>query len=126
MITVLHDGVANMSWMFFLALGLWGLLRAIRGQGVDGSYLGAAAIGQGLYIVQGILGLLLVFFFDVTFLRPGIYVLYLIFVMIFLPFIYFAVLQGDDSNRGQWVLTFASLFLFGVSLRLIGLVNETL
>lgn len=126
MITVLHDGVANMSWMFFLLLGLWGLLRAIRGEGVDGSYLGAAAIGQGLYIVQGILGLLLVFFFDVTFLRPGIYVLYLIFVMIFLPFIYFAVLQGDDSNRGQWVLTFASLFLFGVSLRLIGLVNETL
>lgn len=124
MITILHDGVADMSWMFFLVLGLWGLYRGIRGESVDGSYLGAAAIGQGLFIIQGILGLLAVFVFDVTFFRTGIYVLYLIFVMIFLPFIYFTVLEGDDSNRGQWVLAFASLFLFGVSLRLVGLINE--
>ncbi len=119
-ITVLHEGIANMVWMFFLVLGAWGLFRAIRGEGIDGNYIGAVYIGQGLFVLQGIIGAILWFNgLDVALARPGIHVLYGIFVLIFLPFIYFTVLQGDSSNRGQWVMAFATLFLFGVSLRLI-------
>lgn len=119
-VTILHEGIANMTWIFFLVLGLWGLFRAIRGEGVDGSYLGAAAIGQGLFVLQTIIGAILWGYgLEVSLARPGIHALYGIFVLIFLPFIYYTVLRGDDSNRGQWVLAFATLFLFGVSLRLI-------
>ncbi|MEM7331193.1 MAG: hypothetical protein AAF490_03805 [Chloroflexota bacterium] len=121
----IHQGVGNMVWMFFLALGAWGLFRAIRGEGVDGNYIGAAYIGQGLFILQGILVAVLWFNgFNESLARPAIYALYIIFDLIFLPFIYFTVLQGDSSNRGQWVLAFATLFLFGMSLRLIAIGNE--
>jgi hypothetical protein len=126
-VSILHDGIANMTWMFFLVLGVWGLYRAIRGDGIDGNYYGAAVIGQLLFVVQAILGgFLWLNGLDITLARAGVHLLYGVFVLIFLPFIYFTVLQGDDSNRGQWVIAFTTLFLFGVSLRLIGLGHEAI
>ncbi len=119
-VVVLHEGLSNMAWMFFLAIGLWGLVRAIRGQAVDGSYLGAVAIGQGLFILQVVIGIILWVNGRLSALaRPEVHVLYGAFVIVFLPFIYFTALRGDDSNRGQWVLAFSNLFLFGIALRLI-------
>ncbi|MFZ1399629.1 MAG: hypothetical protein WAS33_22180 [Candidatus Promineifilaceae bacterium] len=117
-VVILHEGLSNMSWMFFLALGLWGLVRAIRVLPVDGSYLGAVAIGQGLLWVQSVIGVILWINGRLaTLSRPEVHILYGAFVMIFLPFIYFTALRGDDSNRGQWVLAFSTLFMFGVVLR---------
>ena len=109
-----------MAWMYFLVISLWGLVRAIRGQVVDGSYLGAVVIGQGLFILQAIIGVLLWVDGRLSALaRAEVHILYGAFVVVFLPFIYFTALRGDDSNRGQWVLAFSNLFLFGVALRLI-------
>lgn len=117
-VTVLHEGLSNMSWMFFLALGLWGLVRAFRVLPVDGSYLGAVAIGQVLLWVQSVFGVILWIGGRLMVLsRPEVHILYGAFVIIFLPFIYFTALRGDDSNRGQWVLAFSNLFMFGVVLR---------
>jgi hypothetical protein len=119
-VLTLHSRLSNTLWLFFLVLGLWGLFRAIRGQGVDGSYLGAMVIGQLLFVVQVILGAIL---WAGGYLgglaRPEIHVLYGGFVLVFLPFVYFVLLRGDDSNRGQWVLGLVNLFLFGIALRLI-------
>lgn len=116
----LHGALSNTVWLFFLAIGLWGLYRAIRGWPVDGSYLGAAVIGELLFVVQAVLGGIMWLSGgsgDMT--RPGIHLLYGVFALIFLPFVYVTVLRGDDSNRGQWVLAFATLFLFGIALRSI-------
>jgi hypothetical protein len=119
-VSILHQGLGNTTWMFFLALGLWGLYRAIRGQSVDSSYLGAAAIGQLLFVVQVIVGgILWLNGRSTTMVRPDVHALYGGFVLVFLPFIYVVTLRGDTSNRGQWVLAFSTLFLFGVALRLI-------
>jgi uncharacterized membrane protein len=119
-VIVLHGGLSNMTWMFFLLLGLWGLVRAIRGRAVDGSYMGAMVIGQGLFWLQGIIGVVLWINGRLSgLLRSEVHILYGAFVIIFLPFIYFTTLRGDDSNRGQWVLAFSNLFLFGVTMRLI-------
>ncbi len=117
-ISFIHSGLSNATWIFFLVLGLWGLVRAIRGQGVDGNYLGTMAIGEGLYILQGILGTILWFGgLSGTLSRPSIHLLYGVFAIVFLPFVYFSWLHGDDSNRGQWVLALSTLFLFGIALR---------
>lgn len=124
-VLLLHDRFADMAWMYFLAIGLWGLYRAIRGEGVDGNYLGACVIGQIIFLVQGVLGVVLWINGNlVMMLRPEVHILYGVFVAVFLPFVYVTMLRGDDSNRGQWVLAFATLFLFGVAVRLIGLGNE--
>ncbi len=117
MLTQIHATLANTTWLFFLVVGLWGLLRAVRGRGMSSSYLGALVVGEGIYVLQAVLGFILWFGGD----RPGrggIHLLYGIFAIVFLPFL-FGVLRGDDSNRGQWVFALATLFLFGVALRLV-------
>ena len=117
-VIVLHEGLANMAWMFFLAIGLWGLVRGIRSLPVDGSFLGAVVVGQALLWVQCVIGVILWANGRLVALgRPDVHILYGAFVVVFLPFIYFTALRGDDSNRGQWVLAFSNLFLFGVVLR---------
>lgn len=117
MLVQIHATLANTVWLFFLIVGVWGLVRAIRGHGVDGNYLGALVIGEGLYVLQGILGFVL-WLQGARPGRAGIHLLYGIFALLFLPFI-FGVLRGDESNRGQWVYALVTLFMFGVALRAI-------
>jgi hypothetical protein len=119
-VLLIHNALSNTAWLFFLALGLWGLFRAVRGQPISGSYLGAAFIGQMIFVIQAILGgLLWLADGSGSMQRPGIHLLYGVFALVFLPFIYFSVLRGDDSNRSQWVMAFTTLFLFGIALRAI-------
>ncbi len=120
-VIVVHSTLSNTIWLFFLALGLWGIYRAVRGQAVDGSYLGALVIGQVLYIIQGILGgLLWLNGYLPNVGNQTMHVLYGAFALVFLPFVYFVLLKGDDdSSQAQWVLALTTLFLFGVALRAI-------
>lgn len=114
----IHGALANTAWLFFLIIGLWGLVRAIRGQGVNGNYLGAAFIGQLIFVAQAVMGAILWIGGGATSIqRPSIHLLYGVFALVFLPFIYLSVLRGDDTNRAQWVLAFTTLFLFGIALR---------
>jgi hypothetical protein len=116
----IHGALANTAWLFFLIIGLWGLIRAIRGQSVNGAYLGAAFIGQLIFVAQAVMGALLwIGGQNASIQRPGIHLLYGIFALVFLPFVYLSVLRGDDTNRAQWVLAFTTLFLFGIALRSI-------
>jgi hypothetical protein len=113
-IVIIHDRFANTVWLFLLILGLWSLWRAIRGEGVSGNFLGALVIGQALILIQAALGgLLYLGGHGANISQPAIHILYAAFSLVFLPFVFLYWLRGDDSNRAQWVLTFAVLFQFG-------------
>ncbi|MFK7801844.1 MAG: hypothetical protein AB8G95_09450 [Anaerolineae bacterium] len=119
-ITILHDGLQNALWLFFLLIGLWGTYKALQGEGVDGSWIGAFYIGIGIVLIQAVLTGILWFNGRLTTLQdPEIHFLYLAFAILFPPFIYQVVLKGDDSNRGMWVMSFTTLFMFGIAVRLI-------
>lgn len=114
----IHSQLANTVWLFFLVIGIWGIYRGARGYGIDGNYLGAAAIGQILFVVQIVLGV--VIFLGGS--RPAdgfMHWLYGAFSLVFLPFVYLVWMRGDDTNQSQWVLAFATLFMFGIALRSI-------
>ena len=115
MILPLHNILSNATWMFFLVVGLWGGYRALQGEAVDGGYLGAVAIGEGLFVAQGILGVIL-YGQGLSPTDSGLHILYGLFNIVLLPFIY-GYTRGDDGNRAQWMYTFATLFLFGTALR---------
>jgi phosphatidylglycerophosphate synthase len=112
----LHQVLSNTTWLFFLLVGLWGMYRAIRGYSVDGSYLGAMAVGEILFIVQGLLGVILLF--GPTSPGRSVHFLYGVFAIVAMPGL-FAYLRGDDSNNSQWAYAIMTLFLFGVALRSI-------
>lgn len=114
----LHGVLSNAAVLFFLLLGLWGLFRAIRKHGVDPSYLGALVIGELIFVVQALMGIVLA----IGGASPGrglIHYIYGAFALVALPGL-FAFTRGDDSNTAQWYYALATLFLFGVALRAIG------
>lgn len=113
----LHGALSRATFLFFLLIGVWGLIRAIRGNQVDGSYLGAMVIGEGLFLLQAILGvILLIAGGDPS--RGIVHFIYGTFALVALPGL-FAYMKGDDSNRAQWLYAIVTLFLFGVALRAI-------
>ena len=117
---VLHEGLSNTAWIFFLLIGVWGTYRAIRGFGTDGSYMGAVAAGQLIFFAQAILGgILWLGVGSAPLDRPDVHLLYGVFALVFLPFIYIVVLKGEDTNRAQWIWAFCTLFMFGIALRSI-------
>ena len=114
-----HRALSNTLWLFYLFLAIWGLVRAVRRQPVDGSYFGAIAVVQLVILVEVILGAIIYLGTDA---RPGrelVHYLYAAFGVVFLPGL-FAYLRGDDSTSAQWIYALASLFMFGVILRIIG------
>lgn len=113
-INLIHERFSNTVWLYLLILGLWSLLRAVRGEGLSGNFLGALVIGQILIYIQAILGGILWFGgYSSNLQTPAIHILYAGFSLVFLPFVFLYWLRGDDSNRGQWVMSFAVLFQFG-------------
>lgn len=113
----IHDVLSRVAVLFFFFMGVWGLIRAISKRGVDGSFLGAMIIGEGLFVLQAVIGLILV----IMGARPGrgVHFLYGVFALVALPGL-FAYLKGEDDNQAQWYYAVAILFLAGVSLRAIG------
>jgi hypothetical protein len=117
---IIHSRLSQTVVLFFFFLGIWGLYRAIRGYSLDGSYMGALVIGQVLYVVQGIMGVILWATGNIGGVaRPEMHILYGAFALVFLPFVFLVWLKGDDSNQAQWVLAFTTLFLFGIAERAI-------
>ncbi len=113
----LHRVISLSSVIFLGFIGIWGFIRAIRDNGVDGSYMGALVIGELLLILQALLGLIMV----IDGARPGrtVHFIYGAFALVALPGL-FAYLKGDDTNQSQWYYAIAALFLAGVAVRAIG------
>ncbi len=119
-VITLHEGLENALWMFFLAIGLWGAYNAVRGEGIDGSWVGAVYIAMALVVVLSVLAGIMWFGGALDGLQdPGIHFLYVGFSVVFPPFVYQIILEGDDSNRGMWVMSFTTLFMFGIAIRLM-------
>lgn len=54
-------GLLGRSFLFFSALiTLWALLQTVRGREIGGDFWGAVAIGEGLIVLQTIVGIILV------------------------------------------------------------------
>jgi len=115
-----HGGLANACLIFSLLIGGFSFWAYFRNLGVDGNLWGILAMGEVLYVAQGLLGLTL--YFTTRVLPEGwrwVHILYGVVLVISLPGA-FAYSRGKDDRRAALVYAIVGLFLAGVSLRAAG------
>ena len=115
MLAEVYPRLLNTATLFTLALSVWGFVRFFRGQGVDGSYLGALVIAEVLIIIQTILGVLY-FMNGAPLDNPAMYALYELCLLVCIPAFY-AYVQGQDSRREMLLWALVTFFVFGLTLR---------
>lgn len=110
----LHQGFATVLLIYSLFMGLWGLFLWFRGSNPSGSYLGALILAEGVAVLQGLIGIVLLILGN----RPAdaLHYLYGVLAVITLPSAYF---YGDRASerRDSLILGLAGLFLVGVAIR---------
>lgn len=114
-LVLIHSRLANTASLFIGAVGLWALFLWLRRRPLDGSWYGAAVIGELLIIVQGAAGLWLYLSGHGAALpRPFIHILYGIVAVITLPaaYGYFGALENERVKALAMALV--CLFLWGI------------
>jgi hypothetical protein len=112
----IHGRLGNTAVYYVIIMGVWGLWRYFRRQGMDSNYGGALVIGEILILLQGLLGAYLF----ISGLRPGrgIHLLYGIVSALVIPGV-FSYTQGDDRRRVMLIYGISLLILAALILRAI-------
>ena len=110
-----HERLSITILLFLLALGVWGLWHALRGEGAGGSYWGALAIGELLILVQALLGSAL-FIGGLRPARASVHILYGFVLALSLPAA-FSYTRGRSSRFEVLVYALVAFFLAGVTIR---------
>lgn len=111
---LMHDRLSTTVLIFFLVVGLWGLLEFARGGSLGGNISGALVIGQILVVVQGAFGLVL--YVDGPRPQDPIHILYGITAALILPFVW-SYVRDKAPRQGLLIYSLVALFIFGLAIR---------
>ncbi len=111
-----HKILSNMVNLYPLIVGLWGLFNFFRKQPPDASFNGAVAIGAGLFAIQALVGVVLLFFGPPP--ARSIHYLYGITIVLVLPSI-FAFTRGSNTTRESLLYGLGMLFIWGLADRAV-------
>jgi len=104
----IHARLGNASLLYAVFVGLWGLFRFFRKQGVNSSYWGVLVIAELLIIAHDALGAIL--FLGGARPARSIHIFYGIMTALVIPGIY-AFTQGDNSRRVMLIYSVSLLIL---------------
>lgn len=113
-INQLHATLSTTILYYMLACGLWGIFSAFRG-GLGGSLSGALVIGQGLIVVQGLLGGLS-YLLSYRAAEGGLHYLYGVSALVTLPGIYGYTRGRSPETQALW-FGGGALFIVGLAIR---------
>lgn len=113
-VSLFHDRLATTMILFFLAVGLWGLVEFLRGGQLGGSIAGMLIIGQVLVVIQGALGMALFLFAN----RPEnlVHLLYGFTAALVLPFVW-SYVRDKAPRQGLLLYSLVALFIVGLAIR---------
>ncbi|MCO5214904.1 MAG: hypothetical protein M9953_06810 [Thermomicrobiales bacterium] len=109
----LHGTLAQTVMLYFLVVGLWGLFEYARGGELGGNIGGAFVIGQGLVVVQVLLGLIIL---AGGFRAISTHYLYGISAIISLPFAW-SYMRSRHPRQGLLIYSLVALWIFGLAIR---------
>jgi heme A synthase len=110
----LHAALSTTVFYYMLACGLWGIFSAFRG-GLSGSLAGALVIGEGVIIVQGLLGGLS-YLLGSRAAEGGLHYLYGLSALITLPGLYGYTRGRPPATQALW-FGGGALFIAGLAIR---------
>ncbi len=114
----IHRGLAQTGILFFIALGVWAIWLRVRSRPLDGSWYGAAAIGEILIIIEFLLGWLLYGQgLDGNLSRGFVHILYATVAVITLPAAYLYLSRMQDENVKTILFAIVCFFLMEVIIR---------
>lgn len=114
----IHRGLAQSGIFFFIALGVWALWHRFRSRPLDGSWYGAAVIGELLMIVEFLLGWLLYGQgLGGNLARGFVHILYAAVAVITLPAAYLYLSRLKDENVKTLLFAIVCFFLMEVIVR---------
>src|SRR5437763_16864555 len=93
---VFHQTLGTMSLYYTFLMGAWGLFLFLRRQPPDGNYNGALIIAEGVFVLQGIIGVLLAIFGGAP--SQEIHFLYGVSTLLTLP-LAFILTRGRNDSR---------------------------
>jgi hypothetical protein len=111
---LMHERLATTVMIYFLVVGLWGLLEFARGGAIGGNIAGALVIGQVLVTVQVLFGVAML----VDGLRPQAttHLLYGASAVLVLPFVW-SYIRDKAPRQGLMIYSLIALFIFGLAIR---------
>ena len=114
----IHRGLAQTGIYFFIALGVWAVWLRIRSRPLDGSWYGAAVIGELLMITEFLLGWVLYGQgLGGNLSRAFVHILYATVAVITLPAAYLYLSRLQDENVKTVLFAIVCFFLMEVVIR---------
>ncbi len=114
----IHRGLAQTGIYFFIALGVWAVWFRIRSRPLDGSWYGAAVIGELLMITEFLLGWVLYGQgLGGNLPRAFVHILYATVAVITLPAAYLYLSRLQDENVKTVLFAIVCFFLMEVVIR---------
>lgn len=109
----MHGTLAQTVMYFFFAIGVWGIFEYVRGGELGGSIGGAFVIGQGLIVVQVLLGLVIL---AGDYTVQSVHFLYGISAIISMPFAW-SYMRSRHPRQALIVYSMVALFISGLAIR---------
>ncbi len=114
----IHTRLSNTVVLFTAALAIYAIFLRARNRPLDGSWLGAAVIGEVLIVAEFALGVwLYVQMGGGSLARPWLHILYAIVAVLTLPSGYAYFSQLEDENVKTMAMAAICIFLWGIALR---------
>lgn len=114
----IHRGLAQTGIYFFIALGVWAVWLRFRSRPLDGSWYGAAVIGELLMITEFLLGWVLYGQgLGGNLSRAFVHILYATVAVITLPAAYLYLSRLQDENVKTVLFAIVCFFLMEVVIR---------
>ena len=112
----IHGRLGNTALLYAIIMGVWGLWRYARKQGVDGSYWGALVVAEVLIVAQAGIGAYLWLSGTGSLVGRSIHILYGVVSTLIIPAAFFFT-RGDEQRRAMLIYGVAFLFMVGIVLR---------
>lgn len=110
----MHRQLATVLVLYYTLIGAWGIVNGVRNVGPTPGLRGGVVIAEIAAIAQGVLGVLLFFFYRAP--QDSLHLLYGAAMVVAMPLA--ATYMRDRQPRGQALaLGFAALFTAGLAIR---------